>query len=316
VGPIYAISSDGMLHALGQVSGVDVAPPVPFLPANSRFSDLTALGDLLYVTTTSACGDAPDAVWSISIAADGNRTITSWPTRGGKPMGTVAFSADGRLILAVGAGQAAAGGYASAIVALDPKSLEPLDWFTAPDADFVTTPMVIRLQGRELVAAATRDGRIFILDAASLGGDGHTTPLVASASVDAGFSPEALASWQDASGQTWLAIPNEGITALRLVSGGGRISLQPGWTSRRLAAPTAPIVVNGVVFAAASGRPDGRAVLYAFDGSSGRDVWNSGQTLTSFMPPANLWSSNSQVYVGTHDGFLQAFGFDLERKAR
>jgi outer membrane protein assembly factor BamB len=104
--------------------------------------------------------------------------------------------------------------------------------------------------------------------------------------------------------------------AYRVVDSGGRLSLTQGWTSRQIAAPSAPIVINGVVFAAASGRPNGRATLYAFDGTSGRDLWNSGQTIASAVIPNGLWASNSQVHVATADGNVYAFGFALERTAR
>ena len=99
-----------------------------------------------------------------------------------------------------------------------------------------------------------------------------------------------------------------------MVDEGGKTSLQRGWASRDLVGPTAPIVVNDVVFAASSGRPQGSAVLYAFDSRSGRELWNSGQTMTSYVPPGNLWASNSQVHVGTYDGTVYAFGYALERR--
>ena len=158
-----------------------------------------------------------------------------------------------------------------------------------------------------MVAAATRDGRVLILDAASLGGANHATPLVASPSLGAGFTPDALSTWES-QGTRWLLAPNNGITAYRVVDRGGALILEQGWTSSTLAAPTAPIVVNGVVFAAASGRPNARAVLYAFDGTTGRDLWNSGQTMTSSVTPNGLWASNSQVHAATLDGTVYAFG--------
>jgi outer membrane protein assembly factor BamB len=124
-------------------------------------------------------------------------------------------------------------------------------------------------------------------------------------------------------------IANGAVVALRVVDRGGRPSMRPGWVSRDLVGPLTPITVNGVVFAAASGRsassgaatsaPDQvsgakPAVLYAFDGRNGKELWNSGQTMTSFMSTRSLWSSNSQVHVGTHDGTIYAFGFTLERR--
>ena len=104
------------------------------------------------------------------------------------------------------------------------------------------------------------------------------------------------------------------IGAFRIVDEGGETTLQRGWTSRELAAPTAPIVVNDVVFAASSGRPQGSAVLYAFDSRSGRELWNSGKTMTSYVPPGHLWASNSQVHVGTDDATVYAFGYALDRR--
>ena len=95
-------------------------------------------------------------------------------------VGAVAFTSDGTLIAAIGAGQTTGDGKANAIVALDPKTLQLKDWFTQPTAEFVTGPTILRHNGKEIVAAATKDGRILLLDAASLGGADHATPLYSS----------------------------------------------------------------------------------------------------------------------------------------
>jgi len=318
-GPVYVVSSAGTLHALGQVSGVDVERPAPFLPPNARYSDLTAIGDTLYTSTSSECGGAPNAVWAITLSAE-NKKVSSWNTNGGSPVGNLAFTASGRILVAIGPGTTSAGGYANAIVSLDAKTLQPTDWFSSPSVEFVTTPVVISHAGREIVAAAARDGRIFLLDATALGGSNHATPLFASSptastSLATGFLPDALAAYEQPEGTSWLLVPtSRAIVAFRIVQEGGKVALQTGWTSRDLAVPTAPIVVNDVVFAASSGRPQGMAVLYAFDSRSGRELWNSGKTMTSHVPGANLWASNSQLHVGTHDGTVYAFGFVLERR--
>ena len=39
------------------------------------------------------------------------------------------------------------------------------DWFTQPAAEFVTGPTILRHNDKEIVAAATRDGRVILLDA-------------------------------------------------------------------------------------------------------------------------------------------------------
>ncbi len=310
-GPIYVVPSNGTLHALGQVSGVDVEKPTPFLPPNARYSDLTAVGDMLYTSTSNGCGGVPNGVWAITLDPQ-NKTVSSWKTNGGSPVGNLAFTASGRILVAIGPGTTTAGGYANAIVALDAKTLQPIDWFTSPSAEFVTTPVVISRGGREIVAAATGNA-IFLLDAAALGGANHSTPLFVIQTSN--FAPDALATFEQPAGTSWLLVPRpRGIVAFRIVDEGGKPALQPGWTSQDLPAPSAPIVVNDVVFAAASGRPQGAAMLYAFDAQSGRELWNSGKTMTSYVPPGNLWASNSQVHVGTYDGTVYAFGYVLERR--
>ena len=310
-GPVYVVSSDGTLHALGQVSGKDLERPAPFLPPNARYSDLTAIGEMLYTSTSRECGGVANGVWAITLDPK-NKTVSSWKTNGGSPVGNLAFTASGRIIVAIGAGKVTSGGYANAIVALDAKTLQPVDWFTSPSAEFVTTPVVINHGGREIVAAVTRDS-ILLLDAAALGGSNHSAPLFAL--FRKSLAPDALASFEQPAGTPWLLVPTPGaITAFRIVQEGGKVSLEQGWTSRDTPAPTAPIVVNDVVFAAASGRPQGAAVLYALDARSGKELWNSGKTMTSYVPPGNLWASNSQVHVGTHDGTVYAFGYALERR--
>jgi outer membrane protein assembly factor BamB len=310
-GPVYVVSSNGTLHALGQVSGKDLERPAPFLPPNARYSDLTAIGDMLYTSTSRECGGVPNGVWAITLDPK-SKTVSSWKTNGGSPVGNLAFTASGRIIVAIGAGKIAPGGYANAIVALDAKTLQPVDWFTSPAAEFVATPVVINQGGREIVAAVARGG-IYLLDAAALGGATHATPLFVLSGTN--LAPDALASFEQPAGTPWLLVPSpRAVTAFRIAQEGGTVSLQPGWTSREIAAPAAPIVVNDVVFAAASGRPQGAALLYALDAKSGKELWNSGKTMTSWVPAGNLWASNSQVHVGTHDGTVYAFGYSLERR--
>jgi outer membrane protein assembly factor BamB len=54
------------------------------------------------------------------------------------------------------------------------------------------------------------------------------------------------------------------------------------------------------------------AVLYALDGSTGKDLWNSGKTITSFAR-GGLSAGSGQVYVVTFDNTLYAFGIPMER---
>ena len=205
-------------------------------------------------------------------------------TNGGSVVGAVAFSSDGNTLLAaIGPGSVTGNGKANAIVALDPKSLQLKDWFTQPTAEFVTGPTVFRHGAKDVVAAATKDGRVILLDAASLGGADHATPLVASPRLFASggaISAEALSTWTRAMSATtapadsaarWILVPvsgrpvgarttngairNGAVVALRVRDVNGTFSLEPEWTSNDLTSPATPIIVNGVVFALSSGRP-------------------------------------------------------------
>jgi outer membrane protein assembly factor BamB len=117
------------------------------------------------------------------------------------------------------------------------------------------------------------------------------------------------------------------IIAWKLVDQKGAPALQPGWVSRDMVSPLPPMVINGVVFAVSTGElrsNDSRlsaaqraqrsspAVLYALDGTTGKELWNSGKTITSFVHSGGLSGGTSQVYLGTYDGTLYAFGFPIE----
>ena len=335
----YVVTSDGMLHVLGLPSGKDMQRPAPFLPANSNWSALIAVGTTLYTATSRNCGGAPDAVWSIDLDSDA-KPVVSWKTNGGGVVGAVAFTLDGTLIAAIGPGKTTADGKANAIVALDAKTLQVKDWFTQPGAEFVTGPAIFRHNEKEIVAAATKDGRIILLDASSLGGSDHSKPLLASKpylAAGATVSADALAVWQTSPLVSWILLPVAGrlspevkvgaeavsagsVVALKLTDTGGALSLEPGWVSASFSSPATPLIVNGVVFTLATGMPSmptgqgTAAVLHAYDGATGRRLWDSGNAMSGFASPNSFWSGLGQIYVGTHDGTLYAFGFNDERR--
>ena len=189
---------------------------------------------------------------------------------------------------------------------------------------------------------------MLLLDAASLGGANHATPLLVSRPFFASggsISAEALSTWARAVAATattpvsatrWILVPvsgrpsgapatngairNGAVVALRVAEAKGVVSLEPDWTSDDLTTPETPIIVNGVVFALATGRPPAPggtgspAVIHAYDGVSGRALWNSGKSMTTYASPGSYWSALSQVYVGTNDGTVHAFGFLDERR--
>jgi hypothetical protein len=338
-GVSYVITSDGMLHVLGLPSGKDIQKPAPFLPANARWSSPIGVDTMLYAATFAGCGGAPHAIWAIDLDSEA-KPVVSWKTNGGPVVGAVAFTSDGTLIAAIGSGQVTGDGKANAIVALDPKTLQVKDWFTQPSAAFVTGPTILRHNDREIVAAATKDGRVLLLDARSLGGANHASPLHASSVLlgsGASIGADALASWRDVA--TWMLLPVAGrpamrgpsangaitsgaVMALKVSGDGSALSLEPGWVSHDLTGPATPIIVNGVVFTLATGASSSSsssasgtaAVLHAYEGATGKRLWTSGKAMTDPASPGSFWTGTGQIYVGSRDGTLHAFGFTDERR--
>lgn len=347
VDPMVAIGTDGFLRTLRVSDGAEIAPAVPFLPASTKPSSLLFVDGVVYTTTTSGCGATPNAVWSIDLSAPGTdanpnpeRKVASWQS-GADIAGSrgVALGADGTLYVATAKGTS---DHANAVVALDRKTLKVKDWFTA-GAPFVTSPTVIRHNDKDLIAAAASDGKVYLLDAASLGGSDHKTPLAsasagaggtngggagaagAGAAAAGGATNTALATWDDGKSK-WIAAPiGNHIVTFKIADDGGKFALTPGW-SKDVASPLAPIVVNGLVMAVSSGEYRGGdatltasarakqsqpAVLSVLDGATGKELWNSGKTITSFAR-AGLAAGGGQVYLVTYDNQLYAFGIPME----
>ena len=175
------------------------------------------------------------------------------------------------------------------------------------------------------MAAAAKDGKVYLLDEGGA--------LVTSSVAIAGASGQiiGMASWDDG-GATLIAAAikgpiqssarggilrgrDGGVVALKLANENGKPTLSPAWVSRNLVSPLTPLIVNNVVFALASGRSQGPtpAVLYAFDGASGKELWTSGGSITSSVRGVAPSGGDSQVYVVTPDGTLYAFGMPTER---
>jgi hypothetical protein len=343
---IFVVASDGYARTLNPHNGSDRVPPVPFLPANARPSALISVDGVLYTSTSHDCGATPNGVWAIDLASDTKRPV-SWKTNGGNVAGTAGptFGTDGTIFVAVGDGgsssSAATAGtptYSNSIVALEARTLKVKDSFTQPGADFNTSPVVFRYKDRDLMAVSGNDGRLYLLDGTSLKTPLYMTPKYSNAGATGG-----LATWES-DGIRWILAPSVGaaqpgmkvpangpvtngsLVAFKLVDQGGKLSLEPAWASRDLTAPAAPLVFNGVLFALSTGehRPANAnasaalrakssvpAVLYALDPVTGKELWSSGKTITSFAR-GGLSAAAGQVYLVTFDNTVYAFGIPME----
>jgi hypothetical protein len=343
---IFVVASDGYARTINPHNGSDRVPPVPFLPANARPSDLIAVDGVLYTTTSNGCGAAPNGVWAIDLAGN-PKTPVSWKTNGGNVAGAAGLSmgTDGTIFVAVGDGASSGAGAASAnpsysnsVVSLEPKTLKLKESFTQPGADFNSSPLVFRYKDKDLMAVSGNDGRLYLLDGSSL-----KTPLYVTPKYSNAGAPGGLATWES-DGTRWILAPSVGsaqpgmkvaangpvtngsIVAFKLVDAGGKLSLEPAWASRDLTSPATPLIFNGVGFVLSTGehRPVSAsagsaqrakasvpAVLYALDPGTGKELWSSGKTITSFAR-GGLSAAAGQVYLVTFDNTLYAFGIPME----
>jgi outer membrane protein assembly factor BamB len=161
----------------------------------------------------------------------------------------------------------------------------------------------------------------------------------------------SLASWEDAQGGRWVLAPvwgpkhsafrfpiNNGeanvgsIAAFKVEDKNGKPALTPVWLSRNLITPAPPAIANGIVFALSTGewvrqandregglyqadvraQKSAPAVLYALDAATGKELWSSGNQVTSFTHFAALSIANGRVYFTTYDNTLYCFGIPME----
>jgi outer membrane protein assembly factor BamB len=318
--PVYVLSSDGTLHKIRASTGEDIEAPRKFVPPNANASSLNFDGNTFYTTTSGGCGGAPNGVWALSAKTPGAQAdfLPSLPTEAGVSVGS-----DGTVYSAFGSGS---------IVALTAGTLKEKESFKIPEGAVPTnvSPVPFPWKGRELIAVAATQGRLLLLDSAHLGG-----APVASFEGGAGFSG-GLATWEDAAGARWIyavvrgsgpaaakfpirngGAPHGSIAAFKLTERDGQPELTPVWISRDLAAPVSPVVVNGVVFALASGEygglsNSGRATLYALNAATGKELYSSGDAVASFTHSSGLAVSRGHVCFGTWDNTLYCFGFPIE----
>jgi outer membrane protein assembly factor BamB len=121
------------------------------------------------------------------------------------------------------------------------------------------------------------------------------------------------------------------IMAFQVIENDDKYSLQPAWISGVNQAPDSPAVANGVVFAVGTGEqtmqnpghkiirdryeaaklrntPVGHQILYAFDAETGKQLFSSQDTLTSWDHFSQPVIAHGEVFVVSYDGHVSAFG--------
>lgn len=250
------------------------------------------------------------------------------------------------------------------------NSFTPANWkyLNAHDLDFGSaSPEVFTFQNRTFVATAGKEGAVYLLDANNLGGGppDHSVPVYKSPQLgnDAALGTEpgegvwsSITSYQTPDGKQFLyvpmwgpssknaptfkysygPIPNGSIMALQVIADGGKVSLDPVWTSPNMTVPDAPVVANGVVYAIQTGEqtlqhqlpvpgqppagininaaakfratPVSNLTLYAFDAETGKTLYSSKKIISDWVHFNEPVVALGKVFVVTHDAHVLAFG--------
>jgi outer membrane protein assembly factor BamB len=296
-GLIYALSGDGVLHGLTLDNGEDKIAPIDLVPPYSRNWSLNLIDGILYTTVGRGCGSSKtETVASHMIAIDLNdpaHPIAKFYTSAGRPAGAWgrggAVAGPGGLYYqtADGAFEPASNKYGNTLLNLAPRTLQVLDYFVPPNTDLLNKkdldfgssgPATFPFQNWELVAAAGKDATVYLLDAKSLGGSDHHTPLFGSryGNDEESYAGNgvwgSMATSVDAKGNRWLYVPMWGpvakdakfsytngdaekgsVMGFRLTVQNGKPALDAVWVSRNLAMPDPPVIANGVLFALSTG---------------------------------------------------------------
>ena len=321
---VYALAADGMLHSLYTSNGRNRGAPAAFLPPNADAKGLIVVDNTAYVATANGCGGAPNGVWALDLET---KKVSHWKSTGGSIAGLLgpAIGADGVVYAATVQG---------GIAALEAKTLALRA--LSPGGGFHSSPVIVDYKGEDYLAAAAADGSLRLYAAADLGAPAaQTEPFLAR-----WFSSGALAAWRGADGVTRLlaagVAADQGIlVSWKIAERGGKPVLERDWEFSLDSSPLPPIVVNGVVFAVASGggtmmpgtppspgpipppaaggvRGSAHARLYALDGVTGEALWDSGAGIEAAASGYALSAGPAHVYLTTSDSALYAFGIPIE----
>ena len=335
---IYALTSDGFLHANYVSNGDTDQKPVRLLPPNANAYGLIVVEDFAYVATTNGCGGVEDGIWAVNL---NSKKIIHWKADG-ELIGVVGpvFGPDGVLYVATRRGKS------SSLTSLNYKTLKQTGRYTASrDIEFTSSPLAIDYKQNDLLAITGTDGRIHLLRGGNLDENSliHSSPIYS----DGRFEPNTLSTWRNRDGVVWIVALSSGskasdvnfpttngsvtagaLTAWKILERSGSLHIEPGWVSQELTSALPPIIVNGVVFVVTSGafsdvnatatstskqlQQVSDTVMYALDGTTGKTLWESKAEIPSLASGMALSAGGGNVYLVTHDGTLHSFGFPME----
>jgi outer membrane protein assembly factor BamB len=322
--------------------------PIKFLPANAKVSSINVDRTMVYAATVGDCGGSANALYAIDLGGDAQKVLSFPTNGSGfSGIGGTAVGVNGIVYAQVANGHGdVAGEYRNTVLALDPASLQVKDYFTPSDTRASATkkeagysgitPAVFTWKNKELIVAGGADGTIYLLDSASLGGRDHHTPLAHTEPLvkpNSGGLTGDFSTWEDEATNTrWIyaavtgpvsgrfpqtngGAKEGGIVAFKVDEHDGKFSLEPQWISRNLTGPASPITTNGLVVALSSGvreasrnKATGHATMYILDGSTGKELFSTGNDAATFSYNTGLALANGRIYFATHDNTVYCYG--------
>jgi hypothetical protein len=314
---IYMLAADGRLHGVDLATGeAKLIPPPQFVTPYSRNWSLNLIDGVMYTTVGRGCGNGPvpgapappagtirgggaappPPVAAHMIAMDLNnpaRPITRFFTSTARPNGAwsragLAWAHESLFVqTADGVWNPPQGLWGQTLLRLAPKTLQVLDYFTPSNLDLLNAndldygsggTLGFTFRNRDLVVSAGKDGIVYLLDAKSLGGADHRTPLFSIKAGNDELSYASMGVWGAPStfvngrNERWVYFPMWGppskeskferthgdardgsIMAFQVVLEGDRPVLVPKWVSRNFAVPDSPVYANGVIYAISTG---------------------------------------------------------------
>ncbi|HEX4028549.1 MAG TPA: PQQ-binding-like beta-propeller repeat protein [Rhizomicrobium sp.] len=296
-GVIYFTTSDGKLRGAHLADGSEALTPTDMVQPFSRNWSLNVVDNVVYTTAARGCGGSAaqpteyGTVAAVDVSDPARPALSRFYTGKGRPAGPwgatgVAWGPQGAYVTtADGPNNPGSGIYGDMVLAVRPHawglndSFTPTHWryVNARDLDFGSGgPLLFSLGKRNIVATASKESVIYLLDADNLGGVDHMTALYQSPRMGndiQDFQAEgvwgSLATSLDDKGQRWLYTPmwgapakngpkfpmtygdvaNGSIMAFTVTEADGKPSLQPQWMSRDLNMASPPVVANGIVYA-------------------------------------------------------------------
>ena len=296
---VFALASDGKIHSLKVNDGEDAIPPTQFTPPFSKNWSMNIHDGVIYTTVSQGCQNAKSGVYAMDFRTPEHKvTFTPATNSGGAGVwgrGGVSIGKD-RAFASTGDGpyDAEKGNYSDSVLGISLADGRIVDYYTPANRTYITrkdldigntTPAVFEYKDREVLAAAGKEGVIYLLEGAKLGGADHRTPLFRSplyANAQANLASHgfwgAFATWQDDAKTRWLYAPALGpvadqapafamkngdapdgsIMAFKVEDKDGSPVLTPAWISRNMQVPEPPIVANGIVWALSNGEFTGQ----------------------------------------------------------